>query len=177
MGAIRSIYVWAVFLMMGFGYAQEYDTIPWNPGKKLNWNDFKAAPPQGERVAAVTASGITYAFSSLRGKDRKVRIDFTVSTFFYPNKSWYRPKLCDTFILAHEQLHFDISELFARKMRKRLGETNFSENVKAEVRAIYKKIIKELEAYQNRYDSETNFSRNREQQLLWNEKVRKALRG
>ena len=92
----------------------------------------------------------------------EVELDFEVNAYFYPEESWYKPAVCDTFILGHEQLHFDISELFARKMRGRLRNTTFSENVKQEVRDIYQETLKELEAMQDRYDWETNFSRNRE---------------
>ena len=71
--------------------------------------------------------------------------------------------------------HFDISELYARKMRKRLEATHFSRNVKAEVKAIYREILKELSDFQSTYDEETNFSRNREQQLRWNQKIKEVL--
>ncbi len=152
---------------------QEEEAILWTPTTQLGWNDFKGRPTNN-RAAAITASGISYRFSSL-SKGDVVQLDFTVNSYFYPNQSWYRPDLCDSVILGHEQLHFDISELYARKMRKQLNETRFTKNVKAEVRAIYKTITKELNDFQNRYDSETNFSRNREQQLLWNAKINEAL--
>ncbi|MGB5821164.1 MAG: DUF922 domain-containing protein [Saonia sp.] len=175
MDTVRIIYAFVFFCAADFVHAQEFDTILWNAEQKLSWKDFKADPPKGGPAAAVTASGITYQFSSTL-KGNEIALDFKVSTFFYPNKSWYKPELCDTVVLGHEQLHFDISELFARKMRKRLGETKFSKQIKAEVRAIYKKILRELSDFQNRYDTETNFSRNREQQFLWNKKVQEALR-
>ena len=60
-------------------------------------------------------------------------------------------------------------------MGKRLEETKFTKNVKAEIKEIYSEITAELNDFQNRYDEETNFSRNREQQLHWNEKIGRAL--
>ena len=99
-----------------------------------------------------------------------------MNAYFYPNESWYKPDICDDFILGHEQLHFDISELFARKMRRKLRRTSFSDNVKAEIRKIYKDILKELKDYQELYDWETDFSRNREKQLEWNKKITEALK-
>ena len=105
-----------------------------------------------------------------------MEVNFKIDTYFYPNKSWYQPDLCDKVILSHEQLHFDISELYARKLRERLDAATFTpKNVKSKVRAIYRKINEELSEYQNRYDAETNFSRDREQQTIWNEKIAKAL--
>ncbi len=158
---------------VGFQPVQERDTIPWTREHRLNWSDFKGKPTNS-RAAAVTASGITYQFSSM-SKGDDVILDFEVSTHFYPHKSWYQPELCDDVILGHEQLHFDISELYARQMRKRLRETRFTQHVKAEIKAIYKEITVALNDFQNRYDEETNFSRNREQQQLWNTSIKTAL--
>lgn len=158
----------------GFQPAQEDATIQWTREYRLSWSDFKGKPTN-TRAAAVTASGITYQFSSM-SKGDEVILDFEVSTHFYPDKSWYQSKLCDEVILGHEQLHFDISELYARKMRKRLRETKFTQHVKAEIKAIYKEITTTLNDFQNQYDEETNFSRNREQQQLWNERIKGALK-
>ena len=122
----------------------------------------------------MTASGITYEFSSIE-TDGKLQLDIEISTHFYPEESWYQPALVNGVILSHEQLHFDISELFARKMRKIVAETNFTSNVKAEIKKIYRDILKELSAFQKKYDFETNFSRNIEKQLEWNRKISEAL--
>lgn len=158
---------------MGISLAQE-EVIPWSAERKLQWSDFKGSYFKTEWAAATTASGISYSFSSYQ-KDGQWYLDFLVSCEFYPDKSWYQPELCDSVILSHEQLHFDISELFARKMRKRLAESRFTKHVKAEVKAIYKDILHELSNFQNKYDHETNFSRDFEKQVLWNKKIAKAL--
>ena len=160
---------------MGFYPVQEYDSISWSE-KKLTWKDFKDEPPLSDRVAATTASGISYQFST-SGTRNSYKVDFEISTHFYPNKSWYKPELCDEVILGHEQLHFDISELFARKLRKELSETTFThENVKKKIKSLYNRNNKELSDFQNRYDEETNFSRNRDQQVIWNKKIEEALK-
>jgi len=173
-GKIACILVW--FTIMGsLGYSQEIiETIPWQQGQKLKWSDFRGKVPPDAVPAATTASGISYKYSA-NLLHHEVELDFEVNAYFYPEESWYKPAVCDTFILGHEQLHFDISELFARKMRGRLRNTTFSENVKQEVRDIYQETLKELEAMQDRYDWETNFSRNREAQLRWNARIKEAL--
>jgi len=159
---------------MGSNDSQDYETIAWSPENKLTWEDFKGKAPNNARAAATTASGISYQFST-SGSNGEIELDYLVSTFFYPNKSWYQPSLCDSLILSHEQLHFDISELYARKMRNRLASSSFTQNVKAEVKQIYKEVLEELEEFQNLYDDQTNFSRDLEQQLIWNNKIEEAL--
>jgi hypothetical protein len=156
---------------MAFQPGEDYDTISWNADRPLTWKDFNGDIPLNARAAATTASGITYRFSTSGTRDH-MEVDFKIDTYFYPNKSWYQPDLCDEVILSHEQLHFDISELYARKMRKRLAEATYTHSdVKTKVKAIYRKINKELDAFQNQYDSETNFSRERDQQVIWNAKI------
>ncbi|HET8737622.1 MAG TPA: DUF922 domain-containing protein, partial [Pricia sp.] len=125
-------------------------------------------------AAATTATSISYSFSVVERNDQRF-LDIEVGCEFYPQKSWYRPELCDALILSHEQLHFDIAELHARKFRKKLGETRFTDNVKEEVREIYANVLKQLYVFQNKYDRETNFSRDLQQQLVWKRMIAKAL--
>lgn len=174
MGKIVSI---GCFFFLGFlGWAQEIEEgVPWNENMRITWSDFKGKVPPAAVPAATTASGISYTYSA-NLLHHEVKLDFEVTAFFYPNESWYRPELCNDNTLAHERLHFDISELFARKMRGRLKRTSFSDDVKAEVRQIYNEILQELQDFQERYDWETNFSRNREKQLEWNQKIAEALK-
>lgn len=153
--------------------AQE-EEVPWNPNKRLYWKDFKAELPSNAHAAATTASGISYEFST-RYVENKMIVDYKVYAFFYPTKSWYNPKICNEITLVHEQLHFDITELFARKMRTEMAATDFTKNVKAEVKAIYKRTLRELNNFQNRYDDETNYSRNLEQQKIWIQSIEKEL--
>lgn len=162
------------FLFSTMLFAQEEEAILWNSGQRLSWANFKAEPPKNTEIAATTASGLSYQFSTTE-ENGKYELDYVVSTFFYPNRSWYQPNICDEVILSHEQLHFDISELYARKMRKIIDNTTFTKNVKAEVKAIYRQINKELAEFQQVYDRETNYSRNIEQQLSWNKKINEAL--
>ncbi|MDF0708703.1 DUF922 domain-containing protein [Flagellimonas okinawensis] len=174
MGKVISIGL--IFLFGFLGLSQEIEEgVPWNGSTRLTWSDYKGKVPPADEAAATTASGISYTYSA-NLLHHEVNLDFEVNAYFYPNESWYKPQLCDENTLAHEQLHFDITELFARKMRDKLRRTSFSDDVKAEVRKIYRDILKDLQDYQEKYDWETNFSRNREKQREWNQKVANALK-
>ncbi|NNJ89555.1 MAG: DUF922 domain-containing protein [Eudoraea sp.] len=156
------------------GSCQEENAIKWDPDHRLSWSDFKAEPNKNSPVAAITASGIAYRFSAMENRG-KMKVDCSIDTFFYPESSWYKPETANEIILSHEQLHFDISELFARKMRARVENYSFSSNVKAEMNRIYEQILRELQAFQKRYDEETNFSREIEKQLEWNQRISEGL--
>lgn len=174
MGKIISI---GCILCLGFlGFGQEIEEgILWSPEKRLTWTDFKGKIPPAAVPAATTASGISYSYTA-NLIYHEVELDFEVNAYFYPNESWYKPKVCDEITLSHEQLHFDIAELFARKMRNKLERTSFSDNVKEEIRKIYQETLKDLQEYQDLYDWETDFSRNRGKQLEWNDKIANALK-
>ena len=105
-----------------------------------------------------------------------MEVDCTVETFFYPESSWYRPEVANDVILSHEQLHFDITELFARRMRQRLATYPFTKRVKGEMKQIYESAIREMREFQRRYDQETDFSRNEFRQAEWNRMIASALR-
>lgn len=161
-----------------------YTTVPaqelqeqllWSKERQLSWSDFNGKVPKASVSAATTTSGISYSYKA-NLLHHEVALDFEVNAYFYPNQSWYKPDVCDSLILSHEQLHFDISELYARKMRIELNKTTFTKNVKAEIRKIYKQILKDLSAFQDRYDWETNFSRNVKAQQKWNKRIQEALK-
>lgn len=168
MGFVKAILALGIFFLLA--YEVQEKTILWKKNQKLSWTDFKGTP-ENSKAAAVTASGLTYSFSTIKKNNVIVDINFEVSSFFYTHKSWYQPALCDSLILSHEQLHFDITEVYAEKFRVRLAAATFNNNAKAEVKAIYDQVTRELNKYQNLYDAETNFSRDLEQQLLWNKKI------
>lgn len=157
-------------------YGQDEEQgLPWRAEWRLSWADFQGPVPMGASAAATTASGISYSYQAqLEGKG-KVEVVFDIQAHFYPSESWYRPDVCDDHILKHEQLHFDIAEIFARKLRQRLEAKQFTKNIKAEVKQIYQKTVRDLSKFQNQYDRETDFSRNRENQLLWNELIGRML--
>ena len=153
---------------------QAAEAIPWEADRKLSWEDFRGVPPNSKRVAATTASGISYSYQTGRNRGR-YRLDYQVTAFFYPQKSWYHRELCDSVVLSHEQLHFDITEMYARRMRKELGGKTFGPDVKSKVRQIFKRLNRELSEFQARYDRETDFSRDREAQRRWNAEIARML--
>ena len=171
---VRSLIIFLFLTVATLAVAQDLESVKWRPDLRLQWSDFRAKVPPYVMPAATTASGISYRYSA-NMLHHEVDLDFEVNAFFYPTESWYKPEVCNDLILSHEQLHFDISELFARKMLLKLSRTSFSKDVKKEVRQIYKEILKELADFQERYDFETDFSRNREKQLEWNQRIKEAL--
>jgi predicted secreted Zn-dependent protease len=79
-------------------------------------------------------------------------------------------------ILKHEQGHFDIAEIFARKLHKRMKEYRFNQSTyQTDLREIYSSITAEKEAFQDLYDNETDHSRKKDVQEKWLKKISELL--
>ena len=152
---------------MAFTYIQpqERDVISWTSARKLQWSDFKAPPPPNAPNAALTSSGILMKFAT-----NSSSLIFEITCSFDRNSSWGRVKT--PHILSHEQGHFDIAEIHARKLNKALSEYRFNApSVSKDVNAIYRDVMEELKQMQFEYDSQTDYSRNVPQQKVWLEKI------
>ncbi len=152
------------------------DVISWNETYKLSWSDFEAAPKVGIDAVALTASGITFNYSSTQSEEKGNTYNTNVEAHFYPEKSWYKPNKATAYILSHEQLHFDIAELYARKFRQRISNNTFTKDIASELNKLYGIIDKELEQTQNKYDSETEHSINTTMQEKWSNYVKTELK-
>lgn len=165
-----------LFLISVSGISQEKDEkIRWRDDLQLSWEDFKAEPDLSSSYSANTNSGISYdwSYSKARGE---VKLEHEVFSNFYPYRSWVKPDLRDDeYLLAHERLHFDISELHARRLRKALSEYEPARNIRQDLKQIYNRIDEERRKMQKAFDKETNHSENREAETAWRKFVKTEL--
>ncbi|HWC52715.1 MAG TPA: DUF922 domain-containing protein [Chitinophagaceae bacterium] len=165
-------YLWIISLAFPFAlYAQDRNEqlIKWEMGRNLTWNDYYGKPDPASDAAASTATylGIEYSLSNDNFK-------YKITCSFSKNKSWVRYK--NDFVLSHEQGHFDITEIFARKLNKVMCEYHFNRNTyRKDLDKIYQDILHEKDSMQDQYDHETNFSRNKEKQIAWLKKIERML--
>lgn len=147
------------------------DCMTWRADRPLTWDDFKGRPQSSSPNKAMTDSGMSIAFSC---KDNVA--DITLNCYFAPSRSWTKIKDSDH-LLAHEQLHFDITELFTRKLRKKLSEMDADcEKMHRAIEKVYDSNYQNLMRYQHQYDRETQHSIKEEEQLRWEQKVREELK-
>ena len=165
-----------IVVVFSLGKSPTEYTIAWDASRKLTWNDFKAAPDLDSNAAALTASGLTFGYSVKTADKRIVNVKTTVEAHFYPNKSWYIKDKGDSHILKHEQLHFDITELYARKFREQLSHLPIHRTITKQMDKMHLDINEALNETQKRYDKETKHSLNRELQKQWEETIFKELK-
>lgn len=143
--------------------------ISWNEFYRLQWHDFQGVPDENSRGDAGTAVQIK-AKPFLVKKE----IRYEVVALFNRNKSWARDR--SPSLLAHEQLHFNIAELYARKIRKKVNELN--ERGVSDL-STYNTAIQKLLLESNRtdeqYDLETLHGALSKKQTAWVKKVNEDL--
>lgn len=150
------------------------ERIPWREGEKLTWAMFKGKPEHVGNFVASTNSGISLSFG-VRTIAGEVTVDYTVQSYFYPNRSWYHTEKVNNLILSHEQTHFDISELFARKLRKKFNALPKNRAFNEQAKIVYEKNEKERVALQDEFDEITDHSRNETLELEWEQFIKEQL--
>ncbi len=117
----------------------------------------------------MTASGVSFGFSIGKTGNKITDFNTNVECVFYPTEFWYKDEDANPHILRHEQIHFDITELFTRKFRQQISELRASPKIKNQLNSLYEAISKASSKMQNLYDEETNHSINKVQQKKWDD--------
>jgi hypothetical protein len=165
------VLIFALFgiLLLSVHKASAQDTIYWQPTYKLKWEDFQGKADSNSQFGATSYPGIKYSLSV-----NEDSVSTRVVCFFIKSRSWVRV-ISDTGLI-HEQGHFDLAELFARKLRKAFAEYKFNaQTVGKDIDKLFILNRQERTKMDILYDKETDFSRNRKQQLLWNKKIKVEL--
>lgn len=144
----------------------EEEKIVWNEDRKLTWEDFRGVPSGPESFVASTNSGVSFSFS-YKERDGVSEVSYVVASNFYPELSWYRPSRVSPYILAHEQMHFDISELCARKLRKALKSIPEDRDFKENSEVVYQANEAHRRELQEQYDTESDHSNIKEEEYKW----------
>jgi hypothetical protein len=144
---------------------KEEDYVKWQENRKLTWDDFKATPLQMGNTAAMTTTHLGFSYNVANGK-----VTYKIDCRFEKNRSWGLVK--NDWILKHEQGHFDIAEIFARKLNRAINEYQFNKaSFQKDLDVIYKAVVLEKENYQQLYDDETDYSRKKNKQEEWFAKI------
>lgn len=146
------------------------DTVTYRNYNILKWTDFKADVPENTPFSASVSTGMSYkwSYSTSRGV---IDFRYNIEAKLYRNFSWSIYDKDKEAVLKHEQIHFEITELFARKFRKALEEYEIGRSIRNDVTKIYENLEKERVAMQLLYDEETEHSIKKEAQLAWENKV------
>ncbi len=153
--------------------AQSQDGTQWLEKDKLDWSDFSGKVDVKSKHHAMTASGIFINMQQVEGDS----IEIKLIANFYPQRSWLKRGKDNDHLLNHEQRHFDIAELFRRKLMKKIMDSKSLKSSKLTdvLDRLYNQNDEALRSYQSRYDLKTEHSKKVEQQKIWDLKIEKEL--
>jgi hypothetical protein len=155
--------------------------------------DFAAPPPadRGVRKASTYVHigySFRYRFNVVRGRVQVVATHLEAYGVVTPSKSW-NVAPGDTRLMDHEQGHFDITQLHARRWQRHadgliskaalrgVGATQEAaqQSLQSHLDRELKPINEAWEAEQIRYDQETNHGSDSKRQAEWRERLNREL--
>ena len=154
------------------------NAFAWSARRPLVWSDFQGPPPsegsEGAKISYTVYSG---------WKCRGSVFEFRVIAGFRPRQSWVKAIVLNDStqrrtILRHEQTHFDLVEVHARRMRRAFGDlVRPCALTDTALSALAERLSQEEKAEQRRYDTETNHGLLADKQAGWSADVTRRLGG
>lgn len=145
--------------------------VQWTPERKLRWADFSGTAP-----ARPPYSAYTYVMNAYDVNTTSDSVFVNVTCRFQNNKSWRLNRDTSEYLLNHEQGHFDLCEVHARKFRMYVFKWNHKEDLSAYLSSNFQVVNNALIQMHKTYDKETDHSRNKAQQQRWDKKIQAMLR-
>lgn len=145
-----------IFSFLAFQQGTNKDWLPWKSPDQLGVSDFRKKHPgrpvkfkTGKRsyrlLEGFIQTGISFSYSGVNGR----LSDAEVFAYMVPSDSWLADKT-NLETLEHEQAHFNITEIYARRLRRKLQA-----NVKIEqARRFYQQTMNDLKSRQQLFDRE-----------------------
>lgn len=173
------LFYFIFFIDSNTAYSQKVisDTmVQWSP-TPLKWPNFTILPD-----TANTGSLVAYTVTKFFYLKRNVRqhgkefLDVKIINNFWKTKSWVKKSyMNDTILLKHEQGHFDISEIYARRLIKKLASVYLPPDYLKELIRISDDNYALIQQAHLNYDKATDHGSNRFMQEIWNRKIQEEL--
>jgi len=148
----------------------------WSATRPLTWSDFQGTPPTEGSEGAKTSYTLYYAW-----KCRGETFEFRAIAGFRSRESWVKAVVRNDAtqqrtILGHEQTHFDLAEVHARRIRRAFADlTGPCARSDSELSALAQRLAQEEKVEQRRYDAETNHGLVAARQAAWSLQTRRRL--
>ena len=151
------------------------DTLFYDPARPLTRADFLGVPRPGHYAAAVFPG---FSFSARPTFARGfVYLDVETKVYIVRASSWMGVVGDETYVLNHEQRHFDLAKLVAERFKQQIQPARLSpDDFNATIQLAYFTGYQELSRLQEQYDTETGNGTNGAAQQRWNQRIDAELR-
>lgn len=144
----------------------------WHSKNTVTIESFKGSPQEESPYSAKSYCNIEY-----NAKVKKGVLMVEVIAEFDNKRSWLIEDEFSRKVVAHENGHFNLVEIYARKFRKAVSEATFTkENYEAKLAKLSKEMDKKLQIIQASYDGQSDHGVNTFQQIEWNKRIAAQLR-
>jgi hypothetical protein len=149
-------------------YRNHEKEIDWMANRKLTWEDFKRAL---KLVSESNTAAQTFCSFSFQSKFLSFHPEskIVVKNSFSCDLSWVRSDQKERAgLLEHEQGHFDLCEVYARQLRKKIEENKLTvRHLKIDADILLKDVYAWYLDRKELYEKETNYGLNRQKQVEW----------
>ena len=146
----------------------------WDEDAPLRWSDYTIDRERYEQKHGFAVQAITsYQYFYV---PRELHPDscLNVLTTLRKRSSWMHDTI-DGRLLEHERIHFDIAELYARKLRQQFQRLDTSRTLK-NIYLLVDSLFKAGDQRQRQYDEETFYGRSSGKQRQWRQQVDNELK-
>jgi hypothetical protein len=170
------VMIWCAPLARAQRGADSPQLIEWSADRKLTIEDFTAKVPARTTSASLSWVAIEVSWECVDGSAAS-----RARSVFDPSRSWWRQSGGDgdRALLAHERLHFDLTELWARRIRAALQALPAACRTSGNAHEL-DAAVEELEhkwlVEQKQYDKETANGFDAATQKAWSKRIGEALR-
>lgn len=171
-GLVRMICIVAMIIGgLHAAKAQSYRT--------LTVRDFEGRPEHGGDAIAYTHCSVGFQYFA-RPENGYYRLDFNISLDMDKDKSWIdRARITSegmmSEILDHEQGHYIIAYLEQQDLLRQVSKTVFREDYKYRAQEIFERVHAKYAQLNQDYDTDTNHSLNKVQQISWDKYFQRRL--
>lgn len=145
------------------------DQVLWSPDRRLSWEDFKANPDAENPHHALTAANL-----AVNAQCQQNGFSYQVSCVFLPTQSWTKNTESEK-LLKHEQLHFDLTEVHARRLRRKLAMLNCTD-VENKLSGTVTNAFAQWKAEQDAFDTACKHGLNAEEESIWAANIAQRLK-
>lgn len=145
------------------------DQVSWSVNRRLSWEDFRGMPDDDNPHHALTAANL-----AVNANCKNQGFTYEVNCVFLPTESWSKNKKSEK-LLEHEQLHFDLTEVHARMLRRDLQYLNCS-NLKEKLNSTVSTAFKRWKAEQEAFDNGCKHGLNKHTERLWAANIGRRLK-
>ena len=160
-----------------YSYGQKIIISGKETSRPLVWKDFSGTPDNNSPFYALTWWNLRFRYESVEYNGNNAQLTgFQVQLELDPEKSWVKSGKETDYLLAHEQLHFNMGILCMREIIAAVNSATLKKNDYNEaIRNLFSAIMTKYKAMGNKYDEETNHGANKEQQEKWSELIAKEM--